>query len=249
METIVSLVPSVTELVYRLGAGERLVGRTRFCVEPAGQVDRVPALGGTKDPDVAAIVALRPSLVIANREENRREDVERLQAAGIEVLVTDPDSVEGAATMVEQVGIRLHRPAAAGGLAAEIRREAASVPGAHIRVFVAAWWRPLMALGGDTYASDLLRCAGGENVTAHLERYPRVELEELEALQPHLILLPDEPFLFRERHRPAFERYAPARIVDGKLLWWHGPRTPGALRTLREQFAQALAPSRPRSAQ
>lgn len=249
MESIVSLVPSVTELVYAIGAGQLLVGRTRFCVEPAGQVEQVPALGGTKDPDVAAVVALRPSLVIANREENRREDVKRLQTAGIEVLVTDPSSVEGAAAMVEQVGIRLGCSASAGKLAAEIRQEAAVVPAAHVRVFVASWWRPLMALGGDTYGSDLVRRAGGENVTAHLERYPRVELEELVALQPDLILLPDEPFLFRERHRPPFERFAPARIIDGKLLWWHGPRTPGALRTLREQFAQVVGPSRPGSAQ
>ena len=92
-QRIVSLVPSLTELVAWLGAADRLVGRTKFCTEPPGAVGRIPAVGGTKNPDIAAITALQPDLVIANREENRREDVEALRAAGIEVLVTGIDTV------------------------------------------------------------------------------------------------------------------------------------------------------------
>ena len=90
---IVSLVPSLTELVWWLGAGDLLVGRTRFCTEPAGAVESVPAMGGTKNPDLERIVAARPDLVIANKEENRRDDVVALQAAGLVVHVTDPNSV------------------------------------------------------------------------------------------------------------------------------------------------------------
>src|SRR5436190_24285991 len=90
---IVSLVPSLTELLFWLGAGEQVIGRTRFCDEPRGKVERVASVGGTKDPDVARVAALRPGLVIANKEENRREDVEALRAAGLEVLLTDPNSV------------------------------------------------------------------------------------------------------------------------------------------------------------
>ncbi|HXU23926.1 MAG TPA: helical backbone metal receptor, partial [Tepidiformaceae bacterium] len=93
---IVSLVPSLTELVWWLGAGERLVGRTRFCTEPAGLVEAVPIMGGTKNPHVERIVSARPDLVVANKEENRREDVEALQQAGLHVLLTDPNTVEEA---------------------------------------------------------------------------------------------------------------------------------------------------------
>src|SRR5688572_15715387 len=145
---IVSLVPSLTELVFWLGAGDRLVGRTRFCEEPAGEVGRVATVGGTKNPRVERIVALRPDLVLANKEENRREDVEALRQAGLDVLVTDPNSVLEALAMVEQIGSRLGLDRRARQLAEDTRAamdEAAPGPGP--RVFVAVWWNPLMGLG------------------------------------------------------------------------------------------------------
>src|SRR5690606_2804454 len=101
--SIVSLVPSITDLVVWLGAGDRLAGRTRFCVEPRGQIEAVPVVGGTKDPDIEAIAEGKPALVLANREENRREDVEALRQAGIDVLVTDPNSVAEAVAMIREV--------------------------------------------------------------------------------------------------------------------------------------------------
>jgi ABC-type Fe3+-hydroxamate transport system substrate-binding protein len=234
---VVSLVPSLTELVFYLGRGEWLVGRTRFCALPA-EARRVEAVGGTKDPDIARIAALAPDLVIANREENRRQDVEALRAAGLDVLVTDPNTVREAAAMIEDLGRRLVAEPPASALVDEILGELEHVPpGRGPRVFVAVWYRPLMGLGSQTYGNDVVAAAGAVNVLAGRPRYPELDRDELAALRPDLILLPDEPYRFRQRHAEEFSAIAPARVVDGKLLWWYGPRLPGALRELRRVFA------------
>lgn len=232
---IVSLVPSLTELVDWLGAGDRLVGRTTFCTEPPTIAARAPAVGGTKNPKIDRIVALGPDLVIANKEENRREDVEALRAAGLPVLVTDPNTVDEAVVMVEELGALLGCGERAAGLASETRVELVASPAARgRRVFVAVWHSPLLGLGSDTYGHNLLERAGARNVLAGRTRYPEVSMGEIEALQPDLILLPDEPFPFAAEHAALYGRIAPARVLDGKLLWWYGPRMPRAIRVLRE---------------
>jgi ABC-type Fe3+-hydroxamate transport system substrate-binding protein len=235
---VVSLVPSLTELVFDLGRGGWLVGRTRFCDTPAGAL-AIESIGGTKDPDVRRIVEIAPGLVIANKEENRREDVEALRAAGLDVLLTDPNSIKDALAMIRVLGLQVDAIAAADQLCADIERElAAPLPSERRRVFVAVWNRPLLGLGGESYGHDVLVRAGANNVLGHRPRYPEVSLEEVEALQPDLILLPDEPFHFRERHAREFGRIAPARLVDGRLLWWYGPRIPAAMRELRRLLAE-----------
>lgn len=239
---IVSLVPSITELVCFLGRGKALVGRTRFCTEPAGVVDAVASVGGTKNPRIDRIVALAPDLVLANKEENRREDVEALRAAGINVLLTDPASVAEAAGMIREIGALLDAAAPAAALAEEIDAELREEGGGRgVRVFAAVWWKPLMGLGSESYGHDLLERSGGVNVLAGRARYPEVRLEEVAELRPELILLPDEPFPFSATHVPAFEALAPVRLIDGKLLWWYGPRIPEALRALRGMFAEAAS--------
>jgi len=239
---IVSLVPSLTELVWWFGFGEALVGRTTFCVEPAGEIERVPRLGGTKNPKIDRIIELQPDLVLANKEENRREDVEALQAAGLEVLVTDPNTVPEAVAMIRDLGKRLGCRAKANVLAAAIEAElAVPAPARRPRVFVPIWREPLLALGSASYGHDLLERAGAENIFADRSRYPAVTREEVEARRPDLILLPDEPYPFGETDAAAWSAVAPARVVDGKLLWWYGPRIPTALRTLRELIAGEAA--------
>jgi ABC-type hemin transport system substrate-binding protein len=232
---LVSLVPSLTELLFHLGRGNWLVGRTRFCDSPP-EATQVQAVGGTKDPDIPRILSLAPDLVIANREENRREDVEALRAAGLSVLVTDPNSVAEAATMVRELGSLLDVPVPAARLAGEIEAEAANDPPPGPAVFVAVWYRPLIGLGGHSFGNDVVRVAGGRNVLAARPRYPEVTREEVAALHPGLILLPDEPYRFRERHLREFATIAPTRLIDGRLLWWYGPRLPGAIRELRTLF-------------
>ncbi len=241
-ERIVSLVPSLTELVWWLGCGDALRGRTRFCEEPAGEIEVVPTIGGTKNPDIEAITAIEPDLVIANREENRREDVEALEAAGLNVLLTDPNSVDEALAMIAGIGEALGREAEAAGLVGEVRAAVAEGSGERrTALFVPIWRNPLMGLGRDTYGHSVLEAAGATNVLADRARYPEVMLEEVAALKPEAILLPDEPYRFNEGHVPEFSGVAPAAVVDGKLLWWYGPRMPAAIRELRRIVRELAA--------
>jgi len=235
---IVSLVPSLTELVWWLGAGHALVGRTRFCTEPAGEIDSLPIMGGTKNPHMDRIVAAAPDLVIANKEENRREDVEALGHAGLNVLLTDPNTVEEALTMVQQLGAVLGLEARAAELVDDVRAALAEpAPRTQPRVFVAVWKDPLMGLGSNAYGHDLLQRSGAVNVLGGQARYPEVTRDDVANLHPDLILLPDEPYPFKEADAIEFATIAPATVVDGKLLWWYGPRMPAAIRSLRATFA------------
>jgi ABC-type hemin transport system substrate-binding protein len=231
---IVSLVPSLTELVWWFGLGESLAGRTTFCTEPAGAIEAVPRFGGTKNPKVGAIVALAPDLVLANKEENRREDVEALRAAGLDVLLTDPNTVPEAVAMIRELGAGLGCAAKAEVLAGAVEAElAAPLPAVRPRVFVPIWKEPLLGLGCESYGHDLLERAGAINILADRPRYPEVSRDDVVALAPDLILLPDEPYPFQERDAREWASIAPARVVDGRLLWWYGPRIPEALAALR----------------
>jgi ABC-type Fe3+-hydroxamate transport system substrate-binding protein len=236
-QRIVSLVPSLSELVWWLGAGDRLVGRTRFCVQPPELASIAVDVGGTKDPDTRAILALAPDLVLANREENRREDVDALRAYGLRVLVTDPASVKAAMQMTLQLGVVLGCEDRARELYSEVASVVAAAPEPAVRVFVPIWRTPLMAMGGDCYGSDVLRLAGGINVLGDRERYPEVTMDEVRAASPDLVLLPDEPYRFREEHAADYAGLAPAHVIDGQLLWWYGPRMGTSTLTLRQLLA------------
>jgi ABC-type Fe3+-hydroxamate transport system substrate-binding protein len=244
-ERIVSLVPSLTEALFALGLGARVVGVTDWCVHPAEGVARLPKLGGTKTPDLDAIRRLRPDLVIANREENRRRDVEHLEAAGIPVWVTYPRTVREGARLLRELAELGAGPEAVARVVEPVERaveEAEARAGEpRARVFCAVWREPWMAVGGDTYANDLLRACGGENVFAARgpRRYPLVTLAEVEAAQPDVIVLPDEPYAFGPADAAELRRLdVPAardgriHLVDGTLVSWYGPRIARALATL-----------------
>ncbi|MFO7588302.1 MAG: helical backbone metal receptor [Gemmatimonadota bacterium] len=234
---IVSLCPSLTELVFDLGRGADLVGVTKFCVHPADGVASIEKVGGTKNPKVARIVELAPDLVLLNREENRLEDAEALRAGGLRCHVSFPRTVEETAEMVRSIGAALGRAAGAEAIAAEIETRAARVrSGARersaVRFACLIWRRPWMAAAGDTFIDALLALAGGRNVFVDRpERYAVVSTEDLAAADPDAVLLPSEPFPFREDHAAELagatglprERFA---LVDGELLSWHGSRTP-----------------------
>lgn len=246
---IVSLVPSWTETLFALGLDRSIVGVTDFCVHPADRVARVTRVGGTKNPDLEAIAALRPDLVIANKEENRRRDVERLEAAGLRVFVTYPRTVAGAVAELRALGRITARVDSADGIAAEVESRLEAIaprPGAHRPRAVALVWRnPFMVVGGDTFANDLIARAGADNPFASdtTGRYPRVDARSLEAAAPDVILLPTEPYAFEESDRrellalacPA-ARAGRIHIVEGELLSWYGPRMARALTTLAELF-------------
>jgi ABC-type Fe3+-hydroxamate transport system substrate-binding protein len=203
------------------------VAVTRFCEQPT-----LLAVGGTKDPDVAAIVALGPDLVVVDREENRVEDAEALAAAGLDVHVMHVTSIADVAAaladLAARVGVVPPRPAPL---------ERATI---RLSAFVPIWRRPWMSINAATYGSSLLAAAGVANVLAAApERYPTVTLEQAAALKPDVVLAPSEPYPFGERQRSELEQVAPVLLVDGQDLFWWGVRTPGALARLEALFAAA----------
>ncbi|GIW43203.1 MAG: ABC transporter substrate-binding protein [Candidatus Binatia bacterium] len=238
---IVSLVPSITELLFWLGLGERVVGVTRYCTEPANRVARIEKFGGTKNPDLGAIAKVAPDLVLANAEENRIEDFAALEGGGLRVYVTFPRSVVGFANGLERLGVLLQASIPCRKLQRQIhwslRQVSAGPP--PVRAFVPIWKNPWMSFNHDTFASDVLQSAGAINVCSGFEsRYPNCDLERVANADPEVILLPSEPYRFQ---RKDLLDLAPLRgttavrsgrvyFVDGKALSWFGPRTPAALR-------------------
>ncbi len=240
--TVVSLVPSFTELVCSMRLGSRLVGVTRFCVEPAEIVTPIRKVGGTKNPDVERIIRLAPQLVLANREENNADDVAALREAGLNVYVGEVRTAAEAQEEIDRIGRLLGGIAikTADGIAAALE-EQRHLERLRPRVRAAAliWRTPYMAASGDTYIGDLLRVCGAINVCedAARGRYPRLQLTELIELDPEVILLPSEPYRFRERHAQellAQHGMSAARnghiyLCDGQNLTWWGVRTAAAI--------------------
>ncbi len=237
---VVSLVPSLTELVWEL-APDTLVGRTRFCSVPEA-VTAVPHVGGTKNPDVRKIASLLPDLVIANKEENRREDVEALQYGGLNVLLTDPNTVEEALMMIAEIGALLGETERANAIIREAREALAEPMAPEVRVFVPIWHEPLMGLGAATYGHDLLQRCGAVNVLGYRDRYPEVTRDEAAALHADLVLLPDEPYRFGLKHLQAYEPLGRALRVPGEWLWWYGPRIASSVRALKVVLAENHEP-------
>ncbi|MBN1770035.1 MAG: ABC transporter substrate-binding protein [Deltaproteobacteria bacterium] len=252
---VVSLVPSLTETVFALGAGPALVGRTRYCVEPAGTVDKVPALGGPKDPDVAAILELRPTLVLMGVEENRREDYDRLRAAGLDIFPARVRSVGDVPPVVVEIGRRLGVLEAARAMASEIEGAAESVvtfvadvqrqaEQGLLHAFCPVWRDPWMVASQGTYLADVLRRVGLPSLLHHPESsegsaYREVGLDEIVEVDPGLVLLPSEPYPFGTDDRDEIlswplraSREGQVHLVDGRMLAWYGARTASALHAL-----------------
>lgn len=236
---IVSLVPSLTETLAAWGLIDSLAGRTRYCVEPTGTIDRVEVVGGTKNPDIPRIRELRPDLVVVNCEENRREDYDALTAAGLRVHVTHPRSVEEAAEMLEELGRVVGVPLRGADLArrclaARDAAIAAACGAPRVPVFCPIWRNPWMTFCDATYIGDVLTVAGMRNVfgEARGTDFFEVELDEVRRRRPEVVLLPDEPYVFTGKHARELEQLgigARRVLVDGKNLSWYGPRTPLAI--------------------
>lgn len=229
---IVSLVPSVTELLFDLGAGERVVGVSRYCSEPATGLERLKRVGGQKDPDLAEVRALSPDLVIAVREENLKRDIERLEADGVSVYVADVRTVEDAVALIGEIGDLIDATPSAiaslrGEIAAGVAEARRAAPSPPVSVFVPVWRDPWIAPSSDTYLYEALRAAGGAPILAGTpaRRYPKVTLDQVREAAPQAILLPDEPYAFGAADAAEMERIAPTALVDGKALTWYGRRT------------------------
>ena len=236
---VVSLVPSLTESVAATRP-DALAGATDWCTHPA-DLD-VPRVRGTKNPDLAAIRALRPDLVLANQEENRRLDVERLRASGVPVWVTVIQTVDQAlASLRRMFAAALGWPVPDWLTEAE-RVWGAPAPATRVRTVIPVWRDPWMVVGSATFTGDLARRLGLDNVFGDDPgRYPRVDLADVTARDPELVVLPDEPYAFSPADGP--EAFAGRRValVEGRSLTWYGP----SLVTARDQLRAQLAAARP----
>jgi len=246
----VSLVPSLSEACFSVGLGPHVVGVTRWCVHPASGLAGLARVGGTRDPDVEAIAALAPDLVIANREENPRRRVEALERRGLRVWVTDVRDVAGGVALMRSLAALSPHAGMARAALEPVERAVAEARGRVVRearrprVFCPIWRDPWMAVGGDTYASDLITLSGGRNVFGdgadHGDRrYPRVGIDEIVSAQPDVILLPDEPYAFgaadvRELEALDIPAARSGRIhpIDGTWVSWYGPRIAPAIRSV-----------------
>ncbi len=242
---VVSLVPSLTETLFALGRGDVVVAATRYCTTPRAGTAGVERVGGTKDLQVERICALRPELVLASAEENRKEDFDALVQAGLTVFVAFPVQVRAVADLLRRLGLLVDARAAEtraqrqeDALRQLQQRRVTEPP----RVFCPIWKDPWMSFNRDTYAHDLLWCAGAQNIcAARTERYCTVTLAEIAAAAPEIILLPNEPYRFTRSVLPALGplRSTPAwranriHFIDGKALFWYGARTTRGLRTVR----------------
>jgi len=229
---VVSLVPSLTESIAETAPG-LLVGATDWCTHPA-DLD-VPRIGGTKNPRVDDVVALHPDVVVANDEENRPDDVAALRARGVAVWVTAPETVAAALVSLDRMlrhACRLPRPSWLDAAEAEW---SASYDGQRRHAVVAIWRRPWMFVGRDTFAGDMLRLLGLDNVLAgHEERYPRIDLDELPSYD--VVVLPDEPYAFSPDDGPEAFPDADVRCVSGRHLTWYGPSLVEARSVLTQQL-------------
>lgn len=234
-QRIVSLVPSLTELLIDLGLKERLAGRTRFCVHPGEEVEEIPIVGGTKNPRVDKILAMEPDYIVANREENRPEDVRLLQEE-CRVRVTDITTIEEALLTIHELGRELGREDKSRSLTGKISDALEQRPEEPpLRTAYYIWKDPWMTVGGDTYIHDVMAHWGLTNVFGDRRRYPTVDPEKLSRYHPELVLLSSEPYPFKEKHLAAVEQYCPgARVllIEGEWFSWYGSRMLHAFRRL-----------------
>jgi ABC-type Fe3+-hydroxamate transport system substrate-binding protein len=228
---VVSLVPSSTETLLALGGD--VIACSKFCEQPD-----LLHVGGTKNPDIEAIVALGPDLVVLDREENRVEDHDALVAAGLAVFVSDVTDLSGAVRVVGELAARIGAPVPDGANQLPEVRQSAS----RRTAFVPIWRRPWMTISPATYGADLLAHVGIDLVSlADPSPYPTVELDEIVSTRPDLVVVPTEPYEFAARHLAELTEALPdAHLVevDGQDLFWWGARTAGAVTRL----ARALAP-------
>ncbi|NML23212.1 ABC transporter substrate-binding protein [Pseudoflavitalea sp. G-6-1-2] len=227
---IISLVPSQTELLYHLGLDEQVAGITKFCVHPPEWFRSKTRVGGTKAIKPEIIQQLQPDLIIANKEENVREQVLEL-AAQYPVWVSDIHDLDTSLDMIRRVGEITFRTEQANAIADSIaagfdelakQPDAPPIPAAYL-----IWRNPWMTVGGDTFISNMLARCGLTNVFGQSKRYPAVSIEELQSSQCKLLLLSSEPYPFKQQHIDELQSHLPDTrilLVDGEMFSWYGSR-------------------------
>ena len=223
---LVSLVPSITEFLVDLGLRDRLVGCTKFCVHPEGLRRDIQVIGGTKTPKPELIRALAPDLVIANQEENRREDVEAIREFA-PVWVSRVRTLIEAEQLNDALGKLFNREGFAAVVNCRNEDRIRTVATDHGTALYLIWKDPYMSVGGDTFIHDVLTRCGYQNLLSERTRYPELSEEELQVLNPAHLLLSSEPFPFRAEHLERMQELCPeaeVRLVNGEFFSWYGSR-------------------------
>lgn len=228
---IVSLVPSVTELLFDLGLENEICGITKFCIHPEQIYRSKKRIGGTKKVDHKIIAEINPDLIFGNKEENTKEDIELLEKL-YPVWMSDITTLDDAYSMIEQTGIVTGRESEAKNLNQQIKSEFTNItPAGGLNTLYLIWKNPYMAAGGDTFINDMLVRCGLNNVLANSLRYPEVDAEAIKKLAPEIILLSSEPFPFSEKHITELQEIVPGSkilLADGEYFSWYGSRMKGA---------------------
>jgi ABC-type Fe3+-hydroxamate transport system substrate-binding protein len=239
---IVSLVPSQTELLADLGLEEEVVGITKFCVHPERWFRSKARVGGTKTVSIEKVAALKPDLIIANKEENVQGQIEALEDVA-PVWVSDIHSLEDALKMIRQVGGICGKAQESLSIAEKIETGFASLAfGSGGKVAYCIWREPWMWAGNDTFIHEMLAMSGWENALAHVPRYPELSLEALAEQAPDYVFLSSEPYPFKEKHVAEIHAVLPnvkVMLVDGELFSWYGSRllnTPGYISRLHRDL-------------
>ncbi len=224
---IISLVPSLTELLIDLGLYKKVTGRTRFCIHPKEYVEKIPIIGGTKNPNIEKIRKINPDLIIANREENRKEDIDLLKDE-FTVIVTDIVTIEDALLSIYEIGKLCGVEGKAEKLTSAIQKEMENVPDEpQLNVAYLIWRNPWMAAGSETYINSVLIHWKLKNIFSNRKRYPVIELNELGQIDPDYIFLSSEPFPFKAAHcEDVKKECASAKViqVNGEWFSWYGSR-------------------------
>lgn len=225
---IVSLVPSQTELLYDLGLEPEVLGITKFCVHPESWFRTKTRVGGTKQLHMDKIRQLQPDLLIANKEENLKEQIDEL-AKDFPVWISDIKSIDEGLQMIAAVGSLVDKEEQANSLVNDIASGFEMLQKANEakRVAYFIWRDPWMSVGGDTFISNMIQTIGWKNVLSDMERYPEINLKETAAYKPDIVLLSSEPFPFKEKHIAEVKSAIPEAdvlLVDGEMFSWYGSR-------------------------
>ena len=240
-QKIISLVPSLTELLSYFGLDNEVIGITKFCVHPKEWFTTKTRVGGTKNINIDLIKKLRPDLVIANKEENVKEQIEEL-AKEFNVWLTDVNSLEDALQMINEIGELTHKKLDASKLIAGIKTNFSQLPITcqQLRSCYLIWQKPYITIGGDTFINDMMKYCGLQNIFENKSRYPEITAEQLSTSDCKLILLSSEPYPFKQKHVDELQEILPGKqiiLMDGEMFSWYGSRlllAPGYFEELLE---------------
>lgn len=225
---IISLVPSQTELLFDLGLADSIVGITKFCIHPKEKIRNISKIGGTKKFDFEKIEALKPDLIIGNKEENYPEGIEKL-AQKYPVWLSDIYSLADALQMIQAIGELTHKNTEASTLCEQIQQNFSQLPKITSNKTVAylIWQKPYMVAAKHTFIDAMLTEIGLSNIFEDKERYPEISIAELSEKQPDYIFLSSEPYPFKEKHIFKLQNTCPKSkilLVDGEMFSWYGSR-------------------------